>query len=254
MKIILPLLAIFLCPAITSASTDPIADLLEKYVNADGTLRETEARLKFHPIKPHSTIRMPPGFTFFCRGTTRSVTFEAKAGEYVHWGLRDSVPTGGVSYTQLTPRGSTTTTVENHLLYKACRMDPRLIEAIQKLACHDQIQATHVIVNSAFRDPIANLIEGGRSASQHLTCRAVDFALARNTKGQRNQSQYERISPALVQQVAVEFEIVRGLGRGGSFTHVDTRPGQRAVWSYGNKVASNPVSPPASSVTLTLAQ
>ncbi len=246
MKILLIAFATLLLSNSSFAAVDPIADLLEKYVGDDGALRDTEKRLNFHPIDPHSTIPMPTVYYRFCAGMAQKVHFEAKRGEYIHWGLKNSVRTGGVTLTEFTPRGTTTTTVQNHMYYKACVMDPRMIEAVQKLACDDRIQATHVIVNSAFRDPITNLLQGGRSASQHLKCRAIDFAFEREDRGRRS-----RISPSQVQGVAAQYSIVTGLGRGRTFTHVDTRPGRRATWNYSRKVA---LESHDSSLTLSLAE
>lgn len=229
---ILTLLWCLLSPPPAPASNDPVADLIERYVKEDGTLRDTEARLKFHPVRPHDTLPMPANFTFRCEGTDRSVTFEAKAGQFVHWGLRQGLPAGGVTLTQILPKGTFSTSVESHIFYRACRMDDQLVSALHKLACDQRLRATNVVVNSAFRDPIANLIEGGRPASQHLTCRAIDFWLARNTRGQKIQAQYERIPAAEVQSIASQYSIIRGLGRGATFTHADTRPGERSAWKY----------------------
>lgn len=244
-------LLLLLWPSTSQSSTDPMTAMIEKYVGQDGVLDETEGRLKFHPIDPHSMLRMSDNSVRRCYNSGRPVVFEAKAGEYIHWGLVNNVRGGGVTFTQNTPRGVAFSEVESHIYYKACVMDVTLLETITKLACDQYVQATHVIINSAFRDPIANLIQGGRSASQHLRCRAIDFAMAKNTHGQKIQSQYQRIAPSAIQDIARHYPKATGLGRGRTFTHLDTRPGRRATWNYGPKVS---LESHDSSLTLSLAE
>jgi len=219
------------------AAVDPVADLIEKYVGEDGRLRETEGRLKFHKVDDAQVKPMPPPREYRCLNGGRPIRIEAKEGTYVHWGLMNNVKTGGVSFTQNTPKGTHVTTIANHIYYTACEMNQQLVEALLKVACDESLRATHVIINSAFRDPIHNLLEGGRSASQHLTCRAIDFSLGRASGPIRNQRELPRIPPREVQAVAGQFALIRGLGKGLSFTHVDNRPGERAAWNYGPKVA-----------------
>ena len=210
--------------------TDEIAALLEKYSKDEGALTDLNKRLIFSPAKVEPRP-MPGGLQRNCGGFGSQVLkFEAKKNEYVSWGLAKPVSAGAVKYVENVPNGTTVTTVKNHMYYDACEMNPSLLETVSKLACAPELKAVKVVVNSAFRDPIQNVLEGGKSASQHLRCNAMDFSLWR--QGKRGLGWMEPIPPAEVQNLAKHFGPITGLGLGQTFTHVDVRQGGRKVWTY----------------------
>lgn len=208
--------------------TDEIAALLEKYSKDEGVLKDLNKRVIFSPAKVEPRP-MPGGLQRNCDGGT-ALKFEAKKNEPVNWGLARPVSAGSVKYVENVPNGTTVTTVKNHMYYDACDMNPSLIETISKLACSPELKALKVVVNSAFRDPIQNILEGGKSASQHLKCNAMDFSLWR--QGKRGQGWMEVIPPSEVQNLARHFGPITGLGLGQTFTHVDVRQGGKKVWTY----------------------
>jgi len=165
------------------------------------------------------------------------IAFEAKpftgAGKdnFVNWGFVGSVPAGSIRYTPSVPvpkgAASQTTKHFNPAMYDNCMMDRGLVLEIVKLAC--ELDAKIVSIHSAFRDPINNWMEGGKSNSEHLFCRAMDFSL-KNSKG-------EVIGHRRVQARAKENAKFRGMGLAKTFTHLDTR---KVIRKKAKGIESNP--------------
>lgn len=213
-------------------------DLLDpKNFDEKGKLKITMGSIEFHKIDEAELIRFQKPTQNAC-GNGRPIRFETKQGETVFWGLASRVNTG-LTYT---PPGGITTEHKNHYYYEACSMADKLLENIVLLACDPRVNATTVIINSAFRDPIMNVLDGGTSRSPHLRCFAIDFAMIASTGGQRDQRYYRRVSPKIVQAaILARFPGITGLGKGNTFTHADVRPPQetkngRAQWTYSAEV------------------
>ncbi len=228
------LFAISLAAPKAKASPRSIAELLEKYESVEKALWETQNRIKFKAPEPAEMTDMPKNFQFRC-SDGRMVSFESttdKRHGKVNWGLRREVAGGSLSYSVPTPQGSWSTNIKNHIYYEACEMNQVVVSNVHRLACDPRMQATNVIVMSAFRDPLWNKYVGGKSASQHLQCRALDFWLARNTQRQTDQRKYEMISPNTVWKVASDFGSFNGIGRASTFSHLDNRPPPRLFFDY----------------------
>lgn len=80
-----------------------------------------------------------------------------------------------------------------------------------------------VHLNSAWRCAKHNREVGGASGSFHMQGKAADIVV-------------RDLSPATVQKVLIshwgEGKLIKGLGSGRGFTHVDRRPGEPAKWRY----------------------
>ena len=158
-------------PAWARTPPTSIDDLLARYANDDGTLRQAGARLQFDPpVLPQSALLDMMTINRKCdepgaKGYGKIIQFKAKERTFVHWGLRLAQPVkAGLTY--FAPNGAHTTEIRDHFYYQACEMSNQLVQVVTRLAC--DLEADTVIVNSAFRDPIMNILEGGRPSSQHM--------------------------------------------------------------------------------------
>lgn len=194
----------------------------------ENLLEALEDRLEFAPIKDSDLIPFSNDFIRYCPGTNEPVLFEPKKGEKLYWGIKVDVPAGKVTYTPENPKDRPVT-IENPLVLKKCTMKESVIKTIFNIACSPPIAANRVIIHSAFRDPIRNVRKGGKSRSHHMLCNAMDFTMQKLNPGRTG---YERISNTRIQFSALLNESAKGVGIDPSFTHVDTRPGEKKKWTY----------------------
>lgn len=94
-------------------------------------------------------------------------------------------------------------------------VDSELLEVLQDLR---DVLKTPILINSANRCPEHNKSVGGSSGSMHLHGRAADIVVS-------------GISPSLIQDhFEHKYPDKFGIGRYGSFTHIDTRT-NKARWN-----------------------
>ena len=227
------LLFTFLTMNITYAEKT-INDLLEP--NIEDLLKRPPPKgtIKTKIDAPKASTTPPPNNLIFdCPGGNR-VEVVAKNSD-VHWGLVSNIDVKKTAtYTPNVPTGAAKTEVEDHVYYKACSIseNSKLIGALKQLAC--LAKATFVKVNSAYRDPISNALDDGKSMSMHLKCQALDIAMFQGKQGGLK----NRIPPETIQSLATTLpNQITGLGKGTSFTHIDVRTqsgGKQIIWTYKN--------------------
>ncbi|MGL5285927.1 MAG: D-Ala-D-Ala carboxypeptidase family metallohydrolase [Aeromonas sp.] len=76
-----------------------------------------------------------------------------------------------------------------------------------------------VTITSGARCVAHNKAVGGASVSQHPQKRALDIKVS-------------GVAPAAVQAWIIETFPLVSVGKGETFTHIDTRPGNRVVFNY----------------------
>ena len=74
-------------------------------------------------------------------------------------------------------------------------------------------------VTSGYRCPTHNAADGGKKGSFHLTGKAADIKV-------------DGMTPEQVRACARKSVKVKGIGRGRTFSHLDTRPGPRVEFDY----------------------
>ena len=99
----------------------------------------------------------------------------------------------------------------------ACDVAPALVVGLQLLRDH---LGKPVTILSGRRCATHNAAVGGEPHSQHLLGNAADIAV-------------EGMDGPQLYGVARQISQFRGLGKGGTFLHVDVRPGPAARWCYG---------------------
>lgn len=95
------------------------------------------------------------------------------------------------------------------------RFSDELLEVLEDVRSH--FGDLPVVVNSGYRCPTHNKNVGGAKKSQHLLGTAADIVV----KGVRPSDVYRYLDPYHD----------GGLGRYGTFTHIDVRGSGRARWS-----------------------
>lgn len=90
----------------------------------------------------------------------------------------------------------------------------RLVHVLQRVRDHF---GKPVIINSAYRTKEYNAKVGGAAASQHLLGAAADISI-------------QGVAPSVVADYAETILPTGGIGRYGTFTHIDVRDG-KARWT-----------------------
>lgn len=93
-----------------------------------------------------------------------------------------------------------------------------LYEALERLRA---IVRRPIVIVSGYRSPATNRAVGGAAASQHLLGRAADLHPFVATLGQAEQAGFTGIGVKRDAKTGVKW-----------VTHVDVRPGHRAIWYY----------------------
>lgn len=194
-------------------------------------LEKLDERLKFPPVKHEDLIPFTNAFTKTCPNSKKIVRFEPKPGDKHYWGIKVPIPVGIVAYQPRNPNEKPIVR-PNRFKIDKCTIKDSVLQAVLAVVCDPQLAGDLVLVKSAFRDPIANAKVGGKSKSYHMLCNALDFSTFRFN---RNTQGYDFLSNRTVQTLARKEDQVTGMGKGKSFTHIDTRPkrnGPKPEWDY----------------------
>jgi uncharacterized protein YcbK (DUF882 family) len=90
------------------------------------------------------------------------------------------------------------------------------LDHVEKLQAKRDKWGKSVKINSGYRCPAHNAAEGGATKSRHLVSDATDIV----------------VSGMTVEEVASDCEDFQGVGRYDTFTHIDSRPGNKARWNF----------------------